>query len=418
MSEVVNQSTAILLPEAEVAVYTHDPQVLEAYKALGSDWRFARVDLKAAEGDVELAISTYTQYASPDVIIVQTDTIDSSFTERLAALAQNCDEGTSAIVIGPENDVNLYRSLIDMGVSDYLVRPVETPVLAEVIAKTLVEKKGVSGSTLIAVNGAKGGVGASLLSEGLACGVADILKKKTVLMDAAGGWSSLGVGLGYEPSTTLTEAVKAAESEKPDNLKRMMHDVSENLQVLATGGDVMLEQGVGADELEVLINMLLAKSPVVIVDLSHAPEALQKVVLARANLILLVSTPTLPALRLARTLISEVKDIRGGGEDDALKLVVNMQGVSPAHEVSKNDISDAVGISVSGFFPFLPKVFLGCESSGKKLTDDKEALALIEANLLKLVKPFISSSSNTVEAGTEKSSGFMSGLLGKISKGS
>ena len=95
-----------------------------------------------------------------------------------------------------------------------------------------------------------------------------------------------------------------------------------------------------------------------------------------------------------------------------------MQGVSPAHEVSKNDISDAVGISVSGFFPFLPKVFLGCESSGKKLTDDKEALALIEDNLLKLVKPFISSSSNSVEAGTEKSSGFMSGLLGKISKGS
>ncbi|MBL4804296.1 MAG: type II secretion protein ATPase [Alphaproteobacteria bacterium] len=413
MSEAENQATSILLPSSKLAVYSKDPQTLEAARGLEDDWRFARVRVAGEDGDVESAIRVYEEIKSPDLIVIQTDTIDDSFTERLGELAGHCEEGTSAIIIGPDNDVNLYRKLIDMGVSDYMVRPVSTEDLAEVVAKALIEKIGVTGSRLIALTGAKGGVGTTIIAEALACGIADILGQKTMLLDTSGGWSTLGVGLGFEPSTTLDEAVRAAEANDEDSIKRMLHRVDERLQVLATGGDVMLEDTVSAEQFEVLIDMLMVKCPIVIVDVSHSPAALQRCVIARANQIMVVSTPTLPALRLARSLVQEVREVRGGDHGE-LSLIVNMQGQAASSEVSKNDIEKAMELDVAAYLPFDPKVFLSNESESKKLTDDKAAREVINKNLLPLVRKYLAVNENTDE--DEPDGGFLDGILGKLKK--
>ncbi|MEZ5814152.1 MAG: type II secretion protein ATPase [Alphaproteobacteria bacterium] len=412
MSEVENQTISILLPMSSVAVYSKDQNTLQAARYLENDWRFARVSVQDEEGDVENAIEAYQDINSPDLLIVQTDTIDGGFTARLEELASYCSEGTSAIVIGPDNDVNLYRKLIDMGVSDYMVRPVSTPELAGVIAKALTEKLGVTGSRLVAVLGAKGGVGATVLSQMLACSSADILKQKTILLDASGGWSTLGVGLGFEPSTTMGEAVRAAENHDEDSLKRMLHKAGEKLDVLAAGGDVMLESTVGPAQVEALIDMLMVKYPVVIVDLSHSAEDLQKTIVSRASQILVVSTPTLPALRLARSLIQEVREIRGG-EDRDVNLIINMQGQAAGNEVSKKDIEQAMEFSVAAYLPYDAKLFLGNESESRKLTDDKEGRALVERALVPVLKKIVSVDAEDEEENAAQG-GFIGGLLGKL----
>lgn len=408
-----NQATSILLPAAVVAVHSKDQETLQAARDLENDWRFARVNVNDEEGDVTAAIESYSDVDSPDLLIVQTDTIDESFTAQLEELASQCNEGTSAIVIGPDNDVNLYRKLIDMGVSDYLVRPVSSHDLAEVVAKALIENLGVTSSRLICVLGAKGGVGASLISEALACGVADILGQKTILFDTSGGWSTLSVGLGFEPSSTLSEAVRAAEANDDDRLNRMYHSVSDKLSVLETGGDVMLESTVTPAQLEALIDMLMVKYPVVIADLSQSPAALRKTVLTRANQILIAATPTLPALRLARTLIQEVREVRGG-EDDDVSLIVNMQGQSAANEVSKSDIEKAMEFSVTAYLPYDAKAFLGNESASIKLTDDKAARGVIEKILLPVVENILDVGASVDDAGVSGKGGLLDGLLNKL----
>ncbi len=413
MSESDNQATSILLPSSKLAVYSKDPTTLEAAQGLEDDWRFARVRIAGEEGGVESAIQVYHEISSPDLIVIQTDTIDEGFTEKLGELAGHCDEGTSAIIIGPDNDVNLYRKLIDMGVSDYMVRPVSTEDLAEVVAKALIEKIGVTGSRLIALTGAKGGVGTTIIAEALACGVSDILGQKAMLLDTSGGWSTLGVGLGFEPSTTLDEAVRAAENNDEDSIKRMLHNVDERLQVLATGGDVMLEDTVTPEQFEALIDMLMVKCPTVIVDVSHSPAALQRCVITRANQIMVVSTPTLPALRLARSLIQEVRQVRGGDHGE-VSLIINMQGQAASSEVSKNDIEKAMELSVAAYLPFDSKVFLNNESESKKLTEDKAARDIIDKHLLPLVRKHLAAAESSEQP--EEDGGFLDGILGKLKK--
>ena len=411
MSEAVNQGTFILLPAATVAVYSRDHETLEAARNLINDWRFARVQIQVEEGDVTTATNAYKEINSADVVIVQTDTIEETFVKKLEDLGSQCSEGTSAIVVGPVNDVYLYRRMIDMGISDYLVRPVKTEIFADVIAKSLIDKLGVTGSRLIAFVGAKGGVGASTLAQATAWGVSDILGQKTMLIDGAGGWSTTGVGMGFEPSTTLAEAARAAANKDEDSIKRMLFRASDKLSVLASGGDVMLEAPLQPEQLEELLNMLMVTYPVIIADLSHASENMVNAVISKASQIIVVSTPTLTSLRLARSLIQEIKEHRGG-DDKGIEMIVNMQGMAAKNEVPKKDIEQAMEFKVSTMLPFDPGVFAALETQSKKFMSDAKGSEIVRKNLLPLVQKILSVAVNDSDVGKEKS-GFLGGILGK-----
>jgi pilus assembly protein CpaE len=412
MSEAVNQGISILLPAATVAVYSRDQETLQAARDIVNDWRFARVEIIVEEGDVVTAIEAYREISSHDVVIVQTDTIDESFAKRLEDLGAHCHEGTAAIVIGPVNDVYLYRRMIDTGISDYLVSPVKADILADVLAKTLINSLGVSDSRLIAFIGAKGGVGTSALAHAAAWGISDMLGQKTILLDSAGGWSTASVGLGFEPSATLAEAARAAANNDDDSIRRMLFRASDKLSVLASGGDVMLESPIDSEQLEQLLMMLMRIYPVVIVDLSHGAENLANTVIAMASQVIIVASPTLPSLRLARSLRQEIKEHRGGHEE-GIEMILNMQGLAGKNEVNKKDAEQAMELKISSAIAFDPVLFFGRESQGKKITGDKPGEDLVRKNILPLVQKVIAVSIENSGDDSKEKSGLFSGLLGK-----
>jgi pilus assembly protein CpaE len=407
---------SVLLPAARVNLFARNKDTVEAFRALQKDWRFARVTLDVSEGSVTEAATFYESYESPELVIVETDTIDGSFVEQLEILASNCAQGTSAIVIGPVNDVNLYRRLVAMGVNDYLVRPVTTHSLANDIGKSLITKMGAAGSHLIAVIGAKGGVGVSALTIGMAWGVSESLGQKTIILDAAGSSSSLSVGLDTEPVATLADAVKAVAGNKVDQITRMIHKSSERLFVLSSGGDAMLDNGVDAERYEGLLDYLMGIYPVVLVDLSSSSPAVRRAVLAKAQETIVVTTPTLPSLRAARTLMGEISQLRGGGKDDrGVDLVVNMVGISGKHEVPKSHIEKALEHKPAAIIAFAPDLFLKTEGEAKRLNTEKDGAAIV-ADLVALAQKTVPKIGNDAEAATEEKSGGLGGLLGKLKK--
>ena len=363
----MNTETNILLPSASIDVFVTDSETLNAARQLENDWRFTRVKVNVQEGDVATAVEFYQSNKSPALVLVETPTTDDSFIDQLGVLSGRCDEGTNAIVIGPVNDVDLYRNLTSMGVSDYLVKSVTVETLSEVIAKTLISNLGISGSRLIGVIGSKGGVGVSAMTQALAWGLAEKMNQKTFLMDAAGGWSSLSVGMGFEPLTTLHEAIKANESGDSDSLNRMIFKPHEKLSVLASGSDTMLETSIQAPDYEDLINEMMKSHPIVLVDLSSAIPSLKRTVLNQAHEIIVVTTPTLSALRATRSLLQEIKLLHDG-DTSSVDLIVNMMGIAPGKEVPYKDIEAALDYKPSLTLPFDPKLFVSVENVGRKLS--------------------------------------------------
>ena len=412
MSEAINQSKAILLPTATVAIYSKDQETLQAARDVMNDWRFARVEIMIYDGGVETAMECYGKARSHDVVIVQTAITDEAFARQLEELGAQCSEGTAAIVIGPVNDVYLYRRMIDMGISDYLVRPVKKEILADVMAKTLIERLGIGDSRLIAFIGAKGGVGTSALAHAAAWGVSEMLGQKTMLLDSAGGWSTASVGLGFEPSATLAEIARAAANNDEDSIKRMLFRASDKLSVLASGSDAMLEAPIEPEQFEQLLNMLMATYPVVIVDLSHGAENLANSVIAKASQVIVVSSPTLPSLRLARSLVQEIKEHRGGS-DTGIEMIINMQGIAGKSEISKKDAEQAMEFKISSMIAFDPSLFYGLESQGKKITGDQRGADLVRRIILPLVQKVVTASVDDGASEVKEKSGLLGGLLGK-----
>ena len=98
---------SVLLPPARVALHVLDETILSAVEQLKSDWRFARIQFDAVHGDVSSAVNSYQNKISPDLLLIETKTIDDQLTNSLETLASVCSENTSAIVIGPVNGVYL-----------------------------------------------------------------------------------------------------------------------------------------------------------------------------------------------------------------------------------------------------------------------------------------------------------------------
>ncbi len=416
MSDFSETVTNVLLPAAKVSLFVRDQNVGEIISVLKNDWRFARVTFDLHNGDVDTAIEEYSKKASPNLVIVETEEIGDEFTSRLELLANSCSENTSAVVIGPVNDVYLYRRLIDMGVSDYLVRPIEKNVLVELIAKVLIEKLGTQGSRLVAFLGSKGGVGTSTIAQATAMSAAHDLKQKTIILDAAGGRSYLSVAMGVEALTTLHEVSRVTSANDQDSLRRMIVNIGEHLSVLATGAESILDTTITPEQFESILNKLMVTYPLVIVDLSLAPISLTASVLGRAHDVVIVSTPTLPSLRSARSLIQEIKTLRGGAEQ-GMHLVLNQKGAAPGLEVSESDVDTALKLVPQLVMNWQPKVFSGAESSGKSLHDfpgAKDIWPLMKKFLIEGLK--VSGDMSSFSEQQSQSAKGLGGLLGKLKK--
>lgn len=413
MTDSTGKAGAVLLPAAKVALHVSDRDTLEAARSLVNDWRFARVQISIHEGSIETATQFYAEQSSPELVIVETASIEDGFTNKLEALAGHCSGDTSAVIIGPVNDVYLYRKMIDMGVSDYLVKPVAKEVLAEVISKTLIEKFGASESLLIACIGAKGGVGASTIAQSTARISAEIFDQKTMILDAAGGWSYLSISMGTEPMTNFNEMVRLSQSSDEAAFKRMIFSPSEKLSVLATGADPMLDDSVSAENYEMLLSKLMTTYPVVVADLSGASSLVKKAVLSRAHKIILVSTPSLSSLRAARSLSQEIKTLRGGSTAQ-LSFVINKAGEAAGKEIGRSDIEKAMELKPEAIIEYAGDIFTLAESQGKKINEIKGSEKIYAA--LTDFTSAILSKKKTAKNDSKAEGLGLSGLLGKLTK--
>lgn len=403
--------TAILLPASRVDVFALDDGTAATVEKISADWRFARVGIELARGGMDAAVEKYSHTASPELIIIETNDISENFTAQLGALAQVCAEGTDAVIIGPTNDVHLYRSLVGMGVRDYLVRAVSEEDMVGVIARTLVEKRGLAGSRLVAVMGSKGGMGATVVAQALAWDIAENLKQKTMLLDAAGSAGTLGIAFGFEPGSTFADAVRLGNTGSDDDMRRIIQKSTENLSMLVSGGDPMLVDSPDADQVEVLMERLMKTYPVVVVDLSGASPSVQKRLITRAAHVVVVSSPHIAALRNCRTLMNEIKNARGGLQQ--VELVLNNVNMPGAEEVPAGDIQKLLDMQAAVKIPFAPKIFMHGEASGKPVGENRAAQDVMKSLLL------VAGHASGVESkgGDEKTGGFsLLRNLGKAKK--
>ena len=325
-------------------------------------WRSPEVH----EGGVETLASLIKGPSAPAFLLVDISGAD----EPLAAmdiLAGQCGEETRVVVVGLENDVGLYRRLLAMGVSDYLVKPVSAPVLADAIQAAIRVHEPVPehsrAARVIAFVGSRGGVGATALV--LSAGWILAQDKRVVVLDLDLHFGSAALTLDLEPGRGLHEIL--ANPDRIDSLLigAAMTSAGERLQIL--GGEDSLEDSLdaGVAGLTALLSNLAGATDCVLVDLPRSLGDLSRQVLAVADMIVIVTDQSLPAMRDTRRLLTLAKTQKGG----AHTLVIANRVGGVAGEVGRADFERGIGVKVDVSVPYDATAAVAAAERGKTLAD-------------------------------------------------
>ena len=170
-------------PRVSVQAFCETVETAAAIQAAGEDRRMAKAHLRIQMGGLIAAIEAYQNSPTPNVIILESENRGEDILAGLDQLAPVCDAATRVIIIGRMNDVALYRELVRRGVSDYLIAPVGALQVVRAVCGLFSAPDAKPVGRIIAVVGAKGGVGASTIAHNIAFSIARDLVLDAVVTD-------------------------------------------------------------------------------------------------------------------------------------------------------------------------------------------------------------------------------------------
>jgi pilus assembly protein CpaE len=325
-------------------------------------WPASRV----REGGVAAAQELLRDAPAPTVLLVDVSDSD-DILRAMDALAEVCDTHTRVVALGQANDIALYRELIRLGVSDYLVKPVTADVLADALRRAsrtpAPEAAPAKPARTIALIGARGGVGATTMAVSLAWALAEEQLQRTVLLDLDMQFGAAALSLDLEIGRGLREML--TNPERIDSLligSAMVH-AGERLRIL--GGEEPLEDDVdvGPQGLQALISALSESCESVVVDTPRRADRLTRELLAQAEVVGVVTDLSLPAMRDTHRLLTLLKGLRPQGE--TLVIANRVGGV--AGEAPQAEFERGIGARLDALIPYDAKAAVACAEQAKPL---------------------------------------------------
>ncbi|MBN8608351.1 MAG: SEL1-like repeat protein [Caulobacterales bacterium] len=338
------------VPPISIHIFWDRAEMGAVFAALETDKRMARASGGAARGGLDAAIARYSDEASPDLLIVDTDLGVPQLLVGLDRLAEVLDARTRLMIVGAVNDIGLLRELALRGVSEYFVPPVGADAMVESICALFAS---VNTSRVVAVMGARGGVGSSTVAQNIAWSIAERQQLGAVLvdLDIAFGSAAFHMQLGATP--TLATALEAPEDQAA--LERSVTRASPRFQILAAPANVAPGADIGVEALAALIGNARRMSPYVVLDLPHHWAGWVKHALALADEVLIVSAPDLAGLAATKNLLEQAKVARPGASEPMLAL--SMVGVAKRPEIRLKDFAEAAGVAPIASIAFDPLSF-------------------------------------------------------------
>jgi len=193
-------------PRISVQAFCETEASAAAVRSAGDDRRLAKAHLTVKMGGMAAAVEAYHNAPTPNVILLESGG-QADLLTSLDDLASVCDPGSRVIVIGCEKDDVPYRELVRRGVNDYVVGPIEPLDIVRSICSLFSASETVMVGRVIAVVGAKGGVGASTVAHNVAWAIARNLKLDSVVIDLDLAFGTAGLDYNQDPLQTIANAV-------------------------------------------------------------------------------------------------------------------------------------------------------------------------------------------------------------------
>jgi pilus assembly protein CpaE len=354
-------------PRVSVQAFCETVETAAAIQGASEDRRLAKAHMRIQMGGLAAAIEAYQGSPTPNVIILESDDRGEDILDGLDQLANYCDAGTRVVVIGGMNDVTLYRELVRRGVSEYLLAPVDTLQVVRGVCGLFSAPDAKPVGRIVAVVGAKGGVGASTVAHNIAFAMARDLKLDAVVTDLDLAFGTAGLDFNQDPPQGIAEAVFSPDRIDTAFVDRLLAKCTDHLSLLAAPATLDRVYDFGADAFDSIYDSLRATVPCVVLDVPHQWTGWSKQTLIGADDILIVAAPDLANLRNTKNLYDLLKAARPN--DQLPRYCLNQVGVPKRPEIKAADFAKALEDQPVAVIPFEPQVFGAAANNGQMIAE-------------------------------------------------
>lgn len=305
------------------AVVSHDPMSRAALAKCLQQTGLTRQILECADSPESYPILTE---GLPEVVLLDLSPKDPGPQFEVAGFLHRLSPAIRIVACSElqEPDSALLMRAMRYGVREFLRMPVEVSHLREVLLRFEQDRGTVSpagAKKLIAVIGAKGGVGTTTVAVNLSVQLAQISHKRTVLLDFARPMGHASLMLDLQPKFTLRDAAQNFDRLDSHLLDGLMTLHKSGLAVLAGISDPNEWSNVGLNVIPRIVEIAQGRSEYVVADLGQYCPAEWAGVLSAARYVLLVSEAHVTSLWAVERQVSAL--IAQKVEPNLVRLVIN-----------------------------------------------------------------------------------------------
>ena len=355
------------VPRISIHVFCELGATGEIVESALKDRRLGRAAGAIFNGGLPAAATRYRSQPTPSLVVVETGDDTRTLLADLDRLAEVCDPTTKVMVIGRHNDISLYREMVRRGVSEYLVHPIDPLALISAVSSLFEDPSAPFAGRSIAVMGAKGGVGSSIIAHNLAYALSERFEANTILVDLDLPFGTGGLGFNQEPLQGVAQALAQPDRLDPVLLDRMMARCTDRLSLFAAPATLDEDYDITAAAYAEVTDKVRGAAPWVVLDMPHQWSTWIRHTLMTADEVVIVAEPDLASLRNTKNLLELMH--HGRPNDGAPRLVLNKVGVPGRPEIAIKDFAEAVGLQPTLTLPFDPKLFGQAANNGQMIEE-------------------------------------------------
>ena len=355
------------VPRVSIQAFCESPAIAAVINAAVSDRRMAKAHVKLNMGGAPAAVEAYKSAPTPNVVVLEAPAGREALLEQLEELAQYCDAGTKVVVLGKLNDIILYRQLIARGVSEYLVTPFGVVDFVQAISQMFSVPGAKPLGRVIAVVGAKGGVGASTVAHNLAWSLASVTEMATIIADFDLAFGTAGLDYNQDPPQGVAEAVFAPDRVDAGSWSVCSPSAARSSVCWRRPPRLIGCSTSARPRSNSLLDAMRASTPWVVVDVPHLWSGWARRILVSADEVIVVASPDLANLRNTKNLIDNVKGARLN--DAPSRLVLNGVGMLKRPEIAAAEFAKAVETDPTAVISHDAKLFGAAANNGQMIAE-------------------------------------------------
>ena len=329
-------------------------------------------------GGIRAAVTALQKMITPRILVVDVSGEDEPLA-ALGSLSEVVEPDVCVLVVGDIHDITFYREVTrGLGAMEYVAKPLTRDIVSRHFGPYVrgqTRAGVVLGGRMIAVTGAQGGAGASLLAANLAWHLGTERNRHAVLLDADLHRGTGAFLLNTTPSGGLRSALENPERIDALLAERAAQPVSERLHVLASDVPLIDTAPYAKGAAALLLGALRRRYNFIVADVPFNGSEFSRDLLELAQQRVVVMLPTLVSIRDTLRLLGA-----STGIDRTERPVVVLNRLGMPGGLQRRQVEETLGLKADIAIPDLPRVVSNATNIGEPVVAARSPLrnAIIE----------------------------------------